>query len=247
MNFKELLQDTKKLSILFVEDHDELRENTREILKKFFQIAHSAQNGEEALEMYKEFYAKESKYYDIVLSDIQMPRMNGIALVEQLYTLNPKQTILMLSAHDDAKYLIPLINLQVEQFIKKPIDYQDLLSVLQKTTQKLLAQHEPTKITPCDFIVRLHETCVYDTKTNLLQVANAIVPLTKYEMLLLQLLTQNVGKVYSNAEITAFFASFNEKLDAINIRKLISKLRKKIPDECIESIYGVGYRVTLAL
>ncbi|MDK9694248.1 MAG: response regulator transcription factor [Sulfurimonas sp.] len=243
MNFKELLSDTKKLSILFVEDHDELRENTREILKKFFENAHSAVNGEEALKQYRDFYAKESKYYDIILSDIQMPRMNGIELVEQIYAINPCQTIIMLSAHDDAKYLIPLINLRVEQFIKKPIDYQDLLSALQKTTKRLLSKNEQQYNSMPHPLVRLHKACIFNKETNILQIDNAITPLTKYEILFLQMLTDNVGKIYSNEEITNFYISFNENLDAINIRKLVSKLRKKLSSNCIESVYGIGYRV----
>lgn len=136
MNSKELLTSTKQLSILFVEDHDDLRENIKEILKKFFGKVDGSKNGEDALKQYKEFYISHSKYYDIVISDIQMPRMNGVELVENIYITNPEQIIIVLSAFDDSKYLLPLINLGIEQFIKKPIDYQDLIKVLQKATKK---------------------------------------------------------------------------------------------------------------
>lgn len=243
MNFKELLNDTKKFSILFVEDYDELRENTREILNKFFENAHSAANGEEALKQYKDFYAKESKYYDIVLSDIQMPRLNGVELVEQIYAINPHQTVVMLSAHDDAKYLVPLINLKIEQFIKKPIDYQDLLGVLQKTTKKLILKNEQQSYFVPSSLVKLHETCTFDKETDILQVDNTIIPLTKYEILFLQILTNSVGKIYSNEEITAYYVASDENLDTLHVRKLVSKLRKKLSSNCIESVYGIGYRV----
>ncbi len=243
LNFKELLNDTKKFSILFVEDHDELRENTREILNKFFENAHSARDGEEALRQYRDFYAQKSKYYDIVLSDIQMPKLSGVELVEQIYALNPNQTIIMLSAHDDAKYLIPLINLRIEQFIKKPIDYQDLLSALQKTTKKLLSKNEQQNQPTSSSLIKLHEACTFDKETNILQIDSTIVPLTKYEILFLQILTNGAGKIYSNEEITAFYVASHENLDTLNIRKLVSKLRKKLSSNCIESVYGIGYRV----
>jgi DNA-binding response OmpR family regulator len=172
-----------------------------------------------------------------------MPKLGGVELVEQIYALNPNQTIIMLSAHDDAKYLIPLINLKIEQFIKKPIDYQDLLSALQKTTKKLLLSHgEQNQPTPSS-LVKLHETCIFDKETNILQIDNTIVPLTKYEILFLQILTNGAGKIYSNKEITAFYVASHENLDTLNIRKLVSKLRKKLSSNCIESVYGIGYRV----
>ena len=78
-----MVEYTKNLNILFVEDHDELRVGTVEILKNFFNIVDSASDGEEALSKYIDFNQKSSGYYDIVLSDIQMPVMNGIELVKK--------------------------------------------------------------------------------------------------------------------------------------------------------------------
>lgn len=77
----------------------------------------------------------------------------------------------------------------------------------------------------------------------MLQIDNVMVTLTKYEIIFLQMLTDNVGKIYSNEDITKRYNSLNENLDIINIRKLVSKLRKKLSANCIESIYGVGYRI----
>ncbi len=243
MNSKELLTSTKQLSILFVEDHDDLRENIKEILKKFFGKVDGSKNGEDALKQYKEFYISHSKYYDIVISDIQMPRMNGVELVENIYITNPEQIIIVLSAFDDSKYLLPLINLGIEQFIKKPIDYQDLIKVLQKATKKILLKNEQKIHHSNPLVIKLAGFCIFNKETNMLQIDNVMVTLTKYEIIFLQMLTDNVGKIYSNEDITKRYNSLNENLDIINIRKLVSKLRKKLSANCIESIYGVGYRI----
>lgn len=243
LNSKELLIHTKKLSILFVEDHDDLRENTREILKTFFHQVDSANNGEEAIRKYKEFYAKESKYYDIILSDIQMPRLNGVEMVENIYNLNPEQIVIILSAHDDAKYLLPLINLGIEQFIKKPIDYQDLLKVLLRASKKVTQSGTENNNNNSSTLIKLNSSATFNKETNILQVHGSMVTLTKYEILFLQLLSDNIGKIYSNEDITAYYSALNESLDIINVRKLVSKLRKKLPESCIESIYGIGYRI----
>lgn len=243
LNSKELLIHTKKLSILFVEDHDDLRENTREILKTFFHQVDSANNGEEAIKKYKEFYAKESKYYDIILSDIQMPRLNGVEMVESIYNINPEQIVIILSAYDDTKYLLPLINLGIEQFIKKPIDYQDLLKVLLRASKKVTQLGTENNNNNSSALIKLNGSAIFNKETNILQHNGSMVTLTKYEILFLQLLSDNIGKIYSNEDITAYYSSLNESLDIINVRKLVSKLRKKLPENCIESIYGIGYRI----
>lgn len=243
INSKELLNYTKKLSILFVEDHQELRENIRDILSTFFHRVDSANNGREAISAYNEFYKREHNHYDIIISDIQMPRLNGVELVENIYSINPKQIIIILSAYDDSKYLLPLINLGIEQFIKKPIDYQDLLKVLLNTSKKLelLKTQNTSGINPS--IVKISNFCTFDKETNLLQVDAKVITLTKFEIIFLQLLCTSIGKIYSNEDITRHYGELDENLDMVNIRKLVSKLRKKMPENSIESIYGVGYRL----
>ncbi|MFA7611288.1 MAG: response regulator transcription factor [Sulfurimonas sp.] len=246
LNSKELLTHTKKLSVLFAEDHDDLRDNTRDILKSFFNQVHSAVNGEEAIKMYKEYYLKESKYYDIILSDIQMPRINGVELVETLYRINPNQIVIIVSAYDDSKYLLPLINLGIEQFVKKPIDYQDLLRVLLNASKKLAKPDRENSLKD-NPIIKLNNSSTFNKDTNMLIVDGAIITLTKYEIIFLQLLSDKVGLIYSNEDITNHYSSLNENLDIINIRKLVSKLRKKLPKNSIESIYAVGYRIVPSL
>ncbi|WP_457748180.1 response regulator transcription factor [Sulfurimonas sp.] len=239
LNSKELLEYTKNLSLLFVEDHIELQENTGEILRNFFKKVDCADNGEDAYELY--LGANECKY-DIILTDLRMPKTDGIELTKKLYDINPEQAVIIVSAHDDSEYLLPLINLGVEQFIKKPLDYQELLTALLRVSKKIQHQNkqlDKTKQTK----VLLSEEFEYDREKRALFQNNQTIYLTKYEIILLQLLTQKVGKIYPNEEIVAYYASVDENIDSQNIRKLVSKLRKKLPADSLESIYGVGYRV----
>ncbi len=241
INSKELITYTQHLSLLFVEDHDELRENTTEILKKFFHHVDSSSNGKDALIKYKQYHETHSKYYDIVISDIQMPKLNGVELTKEIYIMNPSQTVIVLSAHDESKYLLPLVNIGIEYFIKKPIDYQEFLEVLLNTSKKIhhTTPHNSSKATK----IQLGEEYTFDIKNNYLVHNKNIIYLTKYEILFMQLLSKNVGKIYSNEDIVSYYRANNDSIDATNIRKLVSKLRKKLPQKCVESIYGVGYRL----
>lgn len=240
-NSNDVIANTKNLSILFVEDNDEMRENTAEILKKFFKHIDTSHNGEDAIEKYIEYNENHSKYYDIILSDIQMPILNGIELTTHIYSMNPSQTVIILSAFDNPEYLLSLINLGVDQFIKKPIDYQELLrafaNVSKKINNKVPAADEDNGK------VKLNDSFTYDRDNNSLTNINENIYLTKYEIIFLHLLSTNVGKIYSNDDIVNHYNSLNETIDAKNIRKLVSKFRKKLPENCLESIYGVGYKL----
>ena len=242
MNSKNLLSYSRNLSILFVEDHDELRLSTTEILKNFFQDVDSAEDGVVALTKYKDYYSKNLKTYDIVISDLQLPKLNGVELTEKIYSMCSEQIIIILSAHEDSKYLLPLINLGIEQFIKKPIDFQELLKVLLKCSKKL---QQKTLMPRNDNLVKikLSNSFIFDKESSSLLENNKLVYLTKYEIIFMQYLSQNIGRIYSNEDIVAKYTDMNEVLDNTNIRKLVSKLRKKLPENCLESIYGIGYRI----
>ena len=229
----DLLRYTQNLNLLFVEDHQELRQSTTDVLKNFFKEVDAVCDGVEALELYKQ------KVYDIVLTDIRMPNIDGVTLTKKIYELNPSQSIIILSAHDESSYLIPLINLGVSQFIQKPIDYKELLETLYKVSKENKTNNKLS--TPS--IINFTEKSSYDRQNKMFIHENEIVSLTKYELIFLDLLTTQSGKIFSNEEIVEYYLQNNEKIDSQNIRKVVSKLRKKIPTDSIESIYGVGYRV----
>jgi len=235
LNSKEILTYTKDLNILFVEDHEDLRVNTAHILKKFFNTVEVSSNGAQAYNIYK----KDKNQFDIIISDIQMPLMDGIELTKKIYSLNPNQIIIILSAHDDTKYLHQLINLKIEHFLKKPIDYQELLLALLNASKLV----NKTKENINTINIKLSNTFTFNKDNSLLYNDKKMITLTKFEMIFMQLLTNDIGNIYSNNDISNYYLSYNEVLDAVNIRKLVSKLRKKLPQNTIESLYGVGYRL----
>ena len=59
-------------------------------------------------------------------------------------------------------------------------------------------------------------------------------------------LSEEKGKIYKNEEIANYYNSLGESIDITNIRKLVSKLRKKLPNQSIESIYSIGYRIAIS-
>ncbi|MCK4874283.1 MAG: response regulator, partial [Sulfurimonas sp.] len=92
---KDIAQD---FSVLYVEDDERLRESTSIIFKDLFKEVIIAGDGLAGLSLYKEHRDKTESYFDIVISDIQMPNMDGIALSKEILKINKKQKIIIVSA-----------------------------------------------------------------------------------------------------------------------------------------------------
>ena len=231
---------TNKLSILFVEDHEELRLGTTRILESIFKTVDSCSNGKVALTQYKKYKQTHNATYDIVLSDIEMPYMDGIELTRQIYTINPEQPIIILSAYDETEYLLQLIKLGIEQFIKKPIDYQELLQAFEDIAAKSTLVHAGEVQ---GSLLSIGENITYNKDSKSVDHNGVNIYLTKFEIIFIELLISQIGKIYSNEDIVSHYKKLEEKIDSSNIRKLVSKLRKKLSGNSIESIYGVGYKL----
>lgn len=126
---EELIGITSSMNILYAEDDLILRENTTAVLGDLFCKVDEASDGLEALEMYKQ----NTTAYDIIITDLNMPHMNGIELIKQVQSINPLQAIVIISAHNETEYFLESIRNSVMGYILKPIDFDQLIDSLYKT------------------------------------------------------------------------------------------------------------------
>ena len=121
----------KNITVLYVEDEDTLRENMAKYLEKFFLSVDTAENGEEGLELYKK------NTYDLVMTDIKMPKLNGLDMASKMKEINEYQNILIVSAYAETSNFTNSIKIGVDGYILKPIDYEQLNSTLYKIVYKI--------------------------------------------------------------------------------------------------------------
>ncbi len=239
MKYKRLFSQTKVLSLLLVEDYEPLRNDMAEVLGDLFKTVTVASDGSEALKLYQEYYATYNKDFDIVVTDIQMPVMNGVELSEAIRDINADQQIIVLSAYTDSDYLIKLINLGISKFISKPIKDEELMDTFYHVSKKInTAKLEALNVQMVD----LGENYTWDKEKYLLKQDDNTVDLTRYELLLMQLLVQKGEQACTNDDIMQEFYNNDIDISEKSIRNLVFKLRKKLPDSAISSIYGVGYK-----
>ena len=136
INVKSLREKTRSFSVLYVEDEKEIRESISKFLHKIFPHVDIAINGEEGLEKYFQHS------YDIVITDILMPKMNGLELIRHIRQINKEQEIIVISANTDANNLTKAIQLEVTGYVIKPINFDQTLSVLEHSVDKLTAFRE---------------------------------------------------------------------------------------------------------
>ncbi len=126
-------------SILYVEDEKSIQIELKEFLEDFCDKLYIADDGVEALELYKTNQPK------IVVTDIRMPRMNGIELAKSILELNKDIHIVFLTAFTELEYLQEAIEIQADGYIVKPIDLEKLESILIKTIKKELLSNQLEK------------------------------------------------------------------------------------------------------
>lgn len=119
-NYMEVLS---KLTILYIEDEDSVRTEMVKLLSYVFKDIIPATDGQDGLDKFK----KNRDKIDIILSDISMPVLNGVEMIKEIKKIDNTIPTVFLTAHEDKSYLLESINMQITQYIIKPISGDDLL------------------------------------------------------------------------------------------------------------------------
>ncbi len=122
--------------VLYIEDDNELRENTSIFLNDIFLKVDEAEDGQIGLNMFRQ------NSYDIVITDLTMPNIDGISLIRIIKKESPTQAIVITSAHNESKVFLEAILLGVDGFILKPMNFTFFVSTLSKVSYNVVATKE---------------------------------------------------------------------------------------------------------
>lgn len=233
------------LNVLLVDDDNSIKEEMKDLLSEIYNFVEVAGDGDIAYKKYEEFYKENGKYFDIVISDVSMPNMNGIKLTELIYKLNANQEIIIISAYSNPQDLIEFINLGVSQFVSKPIEINGFINILYNISKKLSDENEKVAVAQDKTKIVLTNNMIWDKENKKLTKDDYVYKLTKKEMLLIDLLLTVCDKTYDVDVIISHLWDENEEMqgDIKNLKNVISRLRKKIPELVIENVYGLGYKI----
>ncbi|QKJ22981.1 response regulator [Poseidonibacter lekithochrous] len=125
----------KKLRILFVEDEELARKQLEKVLKRLFNDVVIAKNGLEGYQKFQEYKLSDTKI-DLIISDINMPQMSGLEMLEKIRVNDPDTPIIFSTARSETEYLLKAISLNVVHYALKPIDIEDMVLKIEKVCEK---------------------------------------------------------------------------------------------------------------
>jgi len=135
-NIEELVMHSKKYKVLYVEDDVLIRNEYKMLFEIFFDDVSIAVDGEDGLNKFK------SDSFDLVVSDLEMPKLSGIELLREIRKLNETIPLVILSAYDNSDFFIKTIDIGIDGYIVKPIKSEQVFNVFSKIIYKLKVKEE---------------------------------------------------------------------------------------------------------
>ncbi len=133
---QDVIKYTSSLTLLFVEDNKQVRESAQFLLEDIFKNIISAVDGQDGIDKFK------NNNIDVVITDIDMPVMNGMEMIEKIREIDRDIPIVILSALMRTEYFIQSIKLGVRSYLLKPLDSSSLFDSLEGITTKIQLRDE---------------------------------------------------------------------------------------------------------
>jgi len=219
----------KNYTILYVEDDKNVQKNIAEYLQRLFKEVLVTSDGKEALELYKQYKP------DAMLLDVDIPYISGLELAKEIRKIDKKVSIIMLTAYADQEKLLKATELKLVKYLVKPVDLESFKDALMLMSQEIAEN--------CQDFEEIDSNFKWHKQHKILYKNSQKVSLSPKEQTLLGLLVQNRANSVSYTTIMAEVWSdeFEKEISFNSVKNLVSSLRKKLPKNCIVSVYSQGY------
>ncbi len=214
---------------LVVEDDKDLNRQLVAALKDAGFAVDTAFDGEEG------FFLGDTEPYDVVILDIGLPKMDGVSILEQWRRASRKMPVILLTARDRWSDKVSGIDAGADDYLAKPFHMEELLARVRAQVRR--ASGHATSEIECGPL-RL------DAKAARVTLSGQQIKLTSHEFRLLAYLMHHNGRVVSRTELVEHLYDQDFDRDSNTIEVFIGRLRKKIPGEVIQTVRGLGYRLS---
>lgn len=217
------------MRILVVEDDQDLNRQICSALEDAGYVVDKAFDGDEG------HFLGDTEPYDAVVLDIGLPQKDGISVVEEWRRAGRIMPVLMLTARDRWSDKVQGIDAGADDYVAKPFHMEEVLARIRALVRRSagIASNEIE-----NGAVRL------DTAGSKVTVDGMALKLTSHEFRLLSYLMHHQDKVISRTELTEHLYDQDFDRDSNTIEVFVGRLRKKLPQEFIQTVRGLGYKVS---
>ena len=216
------------MRILVVEDDTNLNRQIKDALTEGGYAVDVAFDGEEG------HFLGDTEPYDAVVLDIGLPQMDGLSVLEEWRRAGKAMPVLLLTARDRWSDKVQGIDAGADDYVAKPFHIEEVLARVRALVRRA-SGHASNEITAGP--VRL------DVKAGKVTVDGQAIKLTSHELRLLSYLMHHKGKVVSRTELTEHLYDQDFDRDSNTIEVFVGRLRKKLPEEVIHTVRGLGYQI----
>jgi len=217
-----------KSSILLAEDDENVRNSFKKVLLLYVKEVYEACDGEKAFEIYK----KHSP--DILITDVKMPKLNGLELIKKIRTENKTLPIIVTSAYTDQNFLLESIKLSLVEYVIKPIKGSKLTELLNQCAEILLERSKA--------IIQIDHNSFYDYNNKTFNHNGKSIILTHKEVEFFEILLAHRGNLVTKQSIEDKLYIYEEAPPSA-LKNLVFKLRKKLGTKHIQTIGKLGYMI----
>lgn len=218
----------KNSSLLLAEDEKNLRDSFARVLLLYVDKVYTASDGEEALALYMQYHP------DIVITDVKMPKLNGLDFIKQIRKDNHNIPIIVTSAYTDKDFLLDSIKLSLVDYVVKPIKEEDLTKLLENSAAILLEKSKT--------VIKINHTSYYDYTNKTFFQDDIPIALTQKEVEFLEILLAHKGNLVTRQVLEDKLYIYEEAPPSA-LKNLVFKLRKKITNNIIKTIGNLGYAI----
>ncbi len=217
------------MRLLVVEDDKDLNRQLCEALEDAGYVVDKAFDGEEG------HFLGDTEPYDAVILDIGLPQMDGVSILERWRRDGRTMPVLILTARDRWSDKVSGIDAGADDYVTKPFHTEEVLARIRALIRRA-SGHASSEL-QCGPLS-------LDTRASKAYVDGVALKLTSHEYRLLAYLMHHMGKVVSRTELVEHLYDQDFDRDSNTIEVFVGRLRRKMGVDLIETVRGMGYRMS---
>ena len=179
--------------------------------------------------------ALKTEHFDLVVLDLGLPRRSGLEVLKTLRSAGNPVPVLILTARDMVSDRVQGLDTGADDYFVKPFDMDELCARIRALLRRSSGRTSPMLV---------YKSLTLDPVSHIVTDNDIPVDLSAREFVILQTLLENKGRVISKDRLEQDLYGWNTEVDSNTVEVYIHHLRKKLGNELIQTVRGVGYMIS---